>query len=108
RGLLFEGAHLGAEDKAAAVEDGAEPLLQLAEERAVLRGRLEERDPRHRRLSLLGGQAAPARGAPAQEQPDRDEHHRRKDGVVDEAEVVVEALVALADRPARSGEPEAE
>src|SRR5205085_11329530 len=58
------------------------------------------------RASLLGRQPGPAR-APAQEEPAGEEKRRGDDGVVDEAEVVVEALVAPPERPSGSGEGEA-
>src|SRR5436305_10925439 len=45
--------------------------------------------------------------APAKDQPGREDDHRREDQIFDIGKVVVEALVARPERPARAGDSEA-
>ena len=102
---------LGAEDEAARLEHLGEALLQLGDERRVLRLDVDERD--HDARSLLAGLDRLVGGRPAttpeqaasQQRSEHDDGER--DDVVDEAEGVVERLPARARGPAGSREGEA-
>ena len=117
--LALEGLDLGPEDEAARLEDLCEPLLELRDERRVLRLDVDERDhdrpsvPRPARSGQSPLSAGSSAGAPAAGRTMRQPSHgdrattTDRDEVVDVAEGLVEALPARPGRPAGAGEHEA-
>ena len=99
--LRLEGRDVRPEDELAALEHVGEGLLQLRDQRRVLRLDVDERDL-HGRMSLarLGcGLFAPPHDLPRQVR--RPCHEQRDDRVVDVAERVVEVLPAGCRAPSR-------
>src|ERR1051325_1160611 len=82
------------------------PLVSTASTGSPLRGR-EGAYCAFTSTSGIGGTIGKSRRPPPPHQePDPEEDHRRNDGDLDEAEVVMEALVARAEPIANSGEGE--
>ena len=97
--LALEALDLGPEDEAAALEGAGERLLQLRDERRVLRLDVNERNRGtsvHRRWSAASGTI----------EVRRDGDDSERDHVLDVAERVVEALPARAERVAGGREAE--
>ena len=111
RGLALELRNVRPEDEPAVLEHGRERLLQLRDERRVLRLDVDERDlQRHGESGDVGYASSrsglpPLQDPPAQERDAGDERH--DDRVVDVAECFVEVLPLRAERPAGAREREA-